>query len=246
MKLFDGIFHELLKIIQFSIFIDRCKLCENDLVLAHEKSICSDCKEKITALPSHVCSHCGRPLWNDATRCGECIVNPPLFLRHISYGRYDDVLKELILKFKYGRVDNLKHLLAGFYLEILNKHILEKESKEHFDFIIPVPPDMGRRREFNPILEMAKIFSKHSGIPLLPRRLVKIKKTLPQAGLSRSKRLINLDGAFKLTSTPPSLAGKKVLLIDDVYTTGTTIRKCTLLLVKEGAAVVALTLARSV
>jgi ComF family protein len=238
--------NELLKVIGLSIFIDRCKLCGNDLVLAHEKSICSDCKEKITAFSTTLCCHCGRPLWNDAVRCVECIINPPLFLRHISYGRYDDVLKELILKYKYGKIDNLKHLLAGYYLEILNKQIPEKESREHFDFIIPVPPDMGRRRDFNPILEMAKILSKHSEIPLLPGRLVKIKKTLPQAGLSRSRRLSNLDGAFKLIDVPPPLTGKRVLLVDDVYTTGTTIRKCTVRLVKEGASVVALTLARSV
>ncbi|MCP5107575.1 MAG: ComF family protein, partial [bacterium] len=99
--------------------------------------------------------------------------------------------------------------------------------------------------EFNPVLELAKILSRRFEIPLLGNHLVKHKKTLPQAGLSRSKRLTNLDGAFKL-AVAPSLKGKKVILVDDVYTTGTTIKKCTELLNKQDAEVTALTLARSV
>jgi ComF family protein len=190
---------------------------------------------------TNVCGHCGRPLRNNSHRCGECLLYPPPFRKHISYGGYEEELKELILKFKYGNVEKLKHLLAGYYIEIFYKKI-----DEPFDFIIPVPPDKGRKREFDPVLEIAKILSKQLGMKLLIHHLVKIKKTQPQAGLTRSQRLNNLNGAFKLTNTTPSLNGKKILLIDDVYTTGTTVKKCTDLLTKEDADVVALTLARSI
>lgn len=190
---------------------------------------------------TNVCEHCGRPLGNISRRCGECLLNPPPFRKHISYGEYEEELKELILKFKYGNVEKLKHLLTDYYIRIFYKKI-----DESFDFIVPVPPDKGRKREFNPVLEIAKILSKQLEVKLLPLHLVKIKKTLPQAGLTRSQRLNNLNGAFKVTETHPSIKGKKILLIDDVYTTGTTVKKCTELLTKEDADVVALTLARSI
>ncbi len=80
---------------------------------------------------------------------------------------------------------------------------------------------------------------------LLPGNLKKIKKTLPQAGLSMKKRLNNLNGAFKLNN-PVEVRGKKILLIDDVYTTGTTVKKCTGLMKRVRADVIVLTLARSI
>jgi len=203
--------------------------------------ICRECKEKMRMFRTNVCGHCGRPLGNNNPRCGECLLNPPPFRKHISYGGYEEELKELILKFKYGNVERLKHLLTGYYIDVFFKKI-----DESLDFIIPVPPDKGRKREFDPVLEIAKILSKQLGLKLLIHHLVKIKKTLPQAGLSRNQRLNNLNGAFKFINTTPSIKGKKILLIDDVYTTGTTVKKCTELLTKEEADVVALTLARSI
>jgi ComF family protein len=167
-------------------------------------------------------------------------VTPPLYRKHFSFSIYDGVLKDLILLFKYGEIKKLKNLIAAYYSEIFNKKICEE-----FDFLIPVPPDKNRKREFNPIFEIAKVLSKSINVRLLSNRLLKIKKTEPQAGLSRSKRLKNLDGAFVLKK-PNRLKGKKVLLIDDVYTTGTTIKQCTKLLIKAGADVVAITLARSI
>lgn len=238
-------FRQLLRITRLSIFLCQCKLCEKELVFEGEDIICRECEGNVAKLGDTplVCQHCGRLMGTRYDRCGECLINPPPFRKHISYGRYEEELKELILTFKYGGVKPLKHLLAGYYIEVFKKEI--KELAE-FDFIVPVPPDKGRKREFNPVLEIAKILSKQLGIQLLPRHLVKVKKTLPQAGLSRSRRLKNLNGAFKLTDASPSIKRKKLLLIDDVYTTGTTIKKCTELFVKKEAEVFALTLARSV
>jgi len=238
--IFSRYFRELIKITRLSIFLTQCKLCEKDLVYEGEDMICRECKAKIRMFKTNVCEHCGRPLGNISPRCGECLLNPPPFRKHVSYGAYEEELKELILKFKYGNGEKLKHLLAGYYIDIFYKKI-----DEPFDYIIPVPPDKGRKREFDPVLEIAKILSKQLGLKLSIHQLVKIKKTLPQAGLSRSQRLNNLNGAFKLTNTTPSIKGKKILLIDDVYTTGTTVKKCTERLTKEDADVVALTLARS-
>lgn len=249
-KWFGGIFRELPRAVRLSIFLCQCPLCGNDLVLEGEEAICRECREKISlqgvnAPVSPVCPVCSRPLGYESERCGECLTAPPLFRRHVSYGRYEEELRELILRYKYGGVEKLKHLLAGFYVEVYQRKIAINESRG-FDFIIPVPPDIGRKREFNPVSEIVKIFSKRLNIPLLAGYLVKVKKTLPQAGLTRSQRLINLNGAFRLKEPALSIKGKRVLLADDVYTTGTTIKKCTELLIKAGADVVAMTLARSI
>jgi ComF family protein len=176
---------------------------------------------------------------NDYDRCGECILNPPPFRKHVSYSRYQGLLKDLILLYKYSGVEKLKNLFVDYYIELVNDVI-----NEDFDCIVPVPPDKSRKREFGPILEAAKILRQRLGIKLLPGHLVKIKETPPQAGLSKAKRIRNLDGAFKL-EFPREIKGKKILLIDDVYTTGTTVSKCAQLLSKHAADVAAITLARS-
>lgn len=141
--------------------------------------------------------------------------------------------------YKYKGIERLKRLFVDYYLELFAEKI-----NEDFDYIVPVPPDRGRKREFSPILEISKILSRRLGIPLSARNLIKIKQTLPQAGLTRAQRITNLEGAFKLKH-PEKIKGKKLLLIDDVYTTGTTINTCAQLLTKQNAGVTALTLARS-
>lgn len=232
-------FRDVLHSARLSVFLSRCRICEGDLVYAQEEIVCRDCLGKISRF-SRVCDLCGWPMENESRLCGECIVNPPVYRRHVSYSGYHDELRELILAFKYGGVEQLKHLLSGYCVQVFREKIAEP-----FDYLVPVPPDRGRKREFHPVTVMAKLISKQLGIELLTGYLEKVKRTQPQAELSRSRRLENLNAAFKITRVTPLMEGKKVLLLDDVYTTGTTITKCAELLIKAGAEVTALTLARS-
>lgn len=231
---------ELLSIIKVSIFQPRCKLCDNILIYRDEKIICSECKSKIRINLEPVCKKCGKLLHIDGDLCGECLINPPIFRKHISYSTYEGEIRDLILLYKYLEVEKLKKLIASYYIELFYRKV-----DEEFDFIIPVPSDDGRKREYDHILEVSKILSKELGIKILPYNLIKIKKTLPQAGLSMKKRLNNLNGAFKLND-PVEISKKKILLIDDVYTTGTTVKKCAKLMKREKADVIVLTLARSI
>lgn len=148
-------------------------------------------------------------------------------------------MKELIILYKYAGILGLKNLLAG-YLFAGGKFL----DSTHLDFIIPVPADKSRSREFDPIREMTRVYSRKRGVEFHEGNLVKVKTTEPQAGLGRTKRMKNLNGAFALKK-PQKLKGKNVLLIDDVYTTGTTIKKCSEILIRANARVFALTLARS-
>lgn len=237
MRWFKEFFHGL----QLSIFLSSCKGCGEPLVFSDEGRVClcRECRATITLNRDPQCRICGRIMHNDYDRCGECILNPPPFRKHVSYSRYQGLLKDLILLYKYSGVEKLKNLFVDYYIRLVNDVF-----NGDFDCIVPVPPDRSRKREFMPILEAAKMLCRRLGITLLSGHLVKVKKTPPQAGLSKAKRIKNLDGAFKLES-PHEIKGKKVLLIDDVYTTGTTISKCAQLLSKHAADVAAITLARS-
>ncbi len=240
MKELAGWFKGLLRSARLTLFIDRCRICGDDLVYRDEFVICGGCKETISPFACHVCFRCGRPLGNPNEQCGECLLALPPFRKHVSYAPYRNELRKLLLVYKYAEVEKMKTLLADYYVDVFHRDIAEG-----FDYLIPIPPDKGRKREFNHILAVSKIVARKLGVKLLPGCLLKVKKTLPQAGLSRSLRLKNLDGAFALADSSPSLKGKKILLVDDVYTTGTTMRKCSQLLVKKGADVVGMTLARS-
>jgi ComF family protein len=237
---------QLKRIVQLSIFIPTCKGCGNQLVFEDEELLCKNCQEEIANIRYHdgwlnMCQHCGRTLDHLYERCGDCILQPPPYRKHRSYSRYQELLRDLILMYKYKGVERLKRLFVDYYIELF-----EEKINEDFDYIVPVPPDRDRKRkrEFNPILEISKTLSRRLEIPLSPGNLIKVKQTPPQAGLTRAQRITNLDGAFKLKH-PGKIKGKKLLLIDDVYTTGTTINKCAQLLIKQKADVVALTLARS-
>jgi competence protein ComFC len=237
-------FKQLKRIVQLSIFLSTCKGCGNQLVFEDEDLLCRDCREQIANIRYHdhwlnMCQHCGRTLDHQYERCGNCILQPPPYRKHRSYSRYQELLRDLILKYKYKGIEKLKYLFVDFYIELFDEKI-----NEAFDYIVPVPPDRGRKREFGPILEISKILSKRWGIPLSSGNLIKVKQTPPQALLTRAQRITNLDGAFKLKH-PEEIKGKKLLLIDDVYTTGTTINKCAQLLLKQKTDVVVLTLARS-
>lgn len=235
-----GWLRELVHTAQVSLFYSCCRNCGVDLVYRSERVICHNCEQTIRMNPEPYCLVCGRSMGQWHHLCGECLVRPPLYRKHASYSNYEELLRELILAYKYGGVEALKYLFTSYFVRLFREQVAES-----FDYIIPVPPDRGRHREFYPIHQVARLLSKRLNIPMLGGCLVKIKQTEPQAGLSRAQRLTNLDGAF-IVKTPERVRNKKILLIDDVYTTGTTIEKCTARLISLDADVVAMTLARSV
>ena len=228
-----------MQMIGVSLFLPRCRNCNLDLVQPGEKIICSDCRQKICLATENQCRVCGKFLPDGIEICGSCLLQPPPFLRHVSYAAYEDTLREIIIIYKYGEVEALKTLLTSLYLEILQKKMLSG-----FQAVVPVPVDRARRHGFMPVWAMGRILARELKIEFLPRLLLKKKSTPPQVGLSQAQRKTNLDGAFTLAEKQ-KLNGKKILLIDDVTTTGTTIKKCAALLNKSGARVTALTLAQS-
>ncbi len=228
-----------LRLLRCGLFRPRCPLCAADLVLAGETVICRECRGRIRPSRSNRCRVCGAFLPAADPLCGLCRLAPPPFERHRSYAAYEGTLREVILLYKFGQVEPLKRLLAGLWLETLRR-----ELPGPYDVVVPVPADRGRRGGFSPLGDAGRLLARSLRTPYRPAWLRKTKSTPPQVGLTRARRLANLDGAFAL-APGAQVKGRRVLLIDDVTTTGTTLRRCASVLERGGARVTALTLAQA-
>ena len=184
------------------------------------------------------CASCRTPFQNafplDAEgQCGLCRNGLRGFDSAYSFGAYEGVLRELIHIYKYGRVKTLARPLGDLLAAALPRD-------QRFDFVVPVPLHWQRRwqRGFNQSALLAQSIARRTGIPML-RALGRVRSTAAQAGLSNTNRRKNVSTAFRCRR-PASVAGKRILLIDDVMTTGSTAAACAIALKRAGATKVAL------
>jgi ComF family protein len=226
----------------------RCASCEQPLRGDPVPFFCRGCWAAIKPLRGPVCPRCGRPFHSPSSlahspdhQCGDCRLDPPAFSRAWSSWVYEPPLTDAIRLLKYhGKVG-----LAA-YLGDLMEPIPSVCSA--IDLVMPVPlfPARLREREFNQSLLLADRLNRRLRRPLSYDNLVRVRATPPQTELPRSARLQNLRQAFA-AARPHDVAERRILLIDDVYTTGTTLNECAKTLRKAGAAeVYAWTLARAV
>ena len=232
-------FASLLQLARSGLYRPCCRICGHDLVQAREKIICLDCRERIVPTADHACRVCGKFVPDGVDACGSCLLQAPPFDRHLSCAAYEGTLREAIILYKYGEIEPLKHLLAQLCLETVRTKLPGR-----FDAVVPVPADRGRRHGFQPVRAMGAVLARGMGTGFWPRTLRKTRRTCPQVGLTQAQRRANLDGAFALAAGK-KIVGKSILLIDDVTTTGTTLRQCSAALKKGGARVTALSLAQS-
>ena len=160
--------------------------------------------------------------------CGNCLDSEPAFKRARSFGIYDGVLRKAINLFKYYGVKRLSKPLSD---------IIIKMKLPRVEVLIPVPLFKTRlkQREFNQSALIARQLSKYLNVDLLINCLIKVKDTTPQVGLTSRERVKNIKGAFKV-SRKNLITDKDIMLIDDVVTTGSTIRECSKVLKNAGAA----------
>jgi ComF family protein len=226
----------------------ECLSCGHSLSTDPVPFFCTACWQTIRPLQQPVCARCDQPFVSPATttytpnhQCQHCQEQPPDFERAWTLFPYLPPLRDAICSFKYQGRLTLARPLARLMISALPHGI-------DADVIIPVPlhPARLRAREFNQSLLLADQLSRHLSRPVSATNLVRIALTDPQTALSRQARLRNLRKAFTIRR-PQDLAEKRILLVDDVFTTGTTLNECAKTLRKAGSGpVFALTLARTV
>jgi len=211
-----------------ALFPQKCPVCSNMSPDRETAPICSECWDSISQYNGAVCLTCGKPLISDrSTTCADCIREKPAFKRASSFGLYDNVLRTAINLYKYQNVKRLSKPLSDIILRVKAPRI---------DTVIPVPlyKKRLRQRGFNQSALLAGHVAKGINACLAINTLVKIKDTAPQVGLNSVDRKKNIKNAFKILSNK-LIKDKNVLVIDDVITTGATVRECSKELKRAGA-----------
>jgi ComF family protein len=215
-----------------------------------EAGLCAACRADVRLLGSPRCTVCGRPFASPGTGdhpCGTCLHTPPTFHTARAAGRYQGSLQALVRRLKFGGRADLARPLG----RMLRAAFESGGQPQEVDWVVPVPLHRRRLRQrgFNQALLLADAMLATGAVasrPVLnPAVLQRHRATAPQTGLDPARRRANTRGAFSVGACA-GLRGKRVLLVDDVFTTGATAEACTRALLAGGAQRVdVLTLARA-
>jgi ComF family protein len=224
------------------LFAPECAACRCPLERPTDGTVCPACWRSIPLLTAPLCDRCGdpSPSWRDVggTLCRRCRRLPGRVDRARAIGVYDGALRAIIHAFKYEQRRSLARPLASL-MAARGAEILQAA-----DLAVPVPLHRSRRRErgFNQAEDLAK----HLGLPVVAA-LTRARRTATQAELPAARRHANVRGAFIAAGAAARVAGRRIVLVDDVSTTGATLDACAEVLRECGArAVLALTAARVV
>jgi ComF family protein len=218
------------------VYPPTCIACGAATGEAH--ALCAKCWSAVRFIERPFCDRLGTPFAVDlgvSLLSPAAIADPPVFRRARAVARYDEVARMLVHRLKYGdRVELAKAL--GAMMARAGTDLLADA-----DVIVPVPLHRTRLwwRRFNQAMALAAVVSRASGIPCDPFVLARVKRTASQVGLTKHQRGENLQGAFRVpTEARPRLKDKRVLLVDDVLTTGATANAASRALLRGGASTV--------
>lgn len=222
------------------LFPKRCVLCGENLLADALPDLCGECKKTLCINDSASCRLCGRSIDGavvDAgiVECGECrIKKPPLEATLFSL-RYEGSSRKLIHKFKFGGRERLAVLLANLLCAQLHRNV----AMDSIDMVVPVPLHYRRlySRGYNQAYLIAREVAKTFSLPLEASAIFRKHRTPAQWSLSRAERFANMKKAFALRRGS-AISGKRILLVDDIMTTGATMYEAARLLKKSGAAAV--------
>lgn len=213
------------------IYPPRCMICLSIIPLYEEKWICKYCKDSLVALTLINCIKCGRPVEYIGMTCNECKKKELSFVKNYAVYPYDEVMSTIIKNFKYGNHPQYSKGLGCLMEDYYKKHFFEK-----IDFIIPVPMYAKKEKErgFNQAKLLAKELAKLVKVECIEDLIIRTKNTKAQNLLNASERKNNMENAFKLNKKY-QVNAKSFLIIDDIYTTGSTIDACSKVLLLSGA-----------
>jgi ComF family protein len=206
--------------------------------VAMSGALCPGCWGRLRLIERPFCPRLAIPFGYEIgpdALSAEAIADPPPFARMRAVAIYDDISGPIVQALKYH--DHTE--LAGAMGRMMAR--AASDLADEIDLVVPVPLHRGRlwRRRFNQSAMIAAEVARVTGRGYAPNLVLRIKATRQQVGLKASERAANVQGAFHVpTEARPELAGRRVLLVDDVYTTGATVRAVTRALLRGGAAAV--------
>ena len=217
------------------LFPEICQLCGEQRATAEYGYVCGRCWSHVRFIKPPFCERCGLPFEGDLTTPFECANCREMDL-HFSAARSAVVargaVREIIHRYKYQRALWFEPFLAGLLL----REIMPALRGQDWDLIVPVPlhPLKLREREFNQAERLAVHLGKAASIPVNKKLLRRVRFTNTQTRLTRPERAANMRGAFAMRGSA-QLDGERVILVDDVFTTGATTSACAQTLLAAGA-----------
>ena len=216
------------------LYPPHCAACNADT--ASGVHLCAACAEQVKKIEAPFCRQCSQP-FDGAIEgefvCAQCQEHQFHFDCAVTRYRSRGVVREFIHRFKYDRQFYLRHPLSNWLAEALED---ERIQAQPFDAFVPVPLHAARYRErdFNQAEVLAKLLSKRTGKPVW-KALKRIRYTTTQTKLDRDERMENLRNAFRVRHAE-AVQSRHLILVDDVFTTGSTVEECARVLRSAGAA----------
>ena len=210
-----------------------CEACSRSIEPG--EYLCAACAEKATRIRPPFCAKCSEPFSGAITgsfACANCAQRSLHFDAAVSVYRSRGIVRKLVHEFKYNRQRHLRYPLGGWLCETMNDPRLRDRR---FDLVVTVPlhPARERERGFNQAELIAEVFCATTRLPLR-NVLQRVRYTTTQTNFDRAERMENLRGAFRLRKNA-SVRDLRVLLVDDVLTTGSTLSECAFVLKEAGA-----------
>jgi ComF family protein len=210
-----------------------CPACRG--LVDEQGGLCANCWATLSFIAPPYCERLGIPFVYDpgvGVLSMEAIANPPAYGRARAAVRFDDVARKLVHAFKYSDRLDLAPMMGGWMTQA------GRELLTNADAIVSVPLHWRRlwARRFNQAAALAKVISQNSGVPAAHHVLERTRATPQQVGLSRPERASNVQGAFRVADgAKVDIRGKRLILVDDVLTSGATVDHCARTLLRAGA-----------
>ena len=207
-----------------------CPMC--DKIISRHENICTTCHSKLVYIHEPKCKKCGKELRDETKEyCADCSVKKHYFKLNVAVFEYSDMVSKSLYKFKYHNRGNY----SRFYVEAIAKHCANDIRRWNPDVIVPVPIHYKKRikRGYNQAALIARELGKEINIYVDEKYLYRVVNTRPMKELNKTTRKKNVENAFKIYKNVVKY--KKIILVDDIYTTGSTLDACAKALLGAGA-----------
>ncbi len=218
-----------------AILPPNCILCRNYHPRTRTNPVCPSCVQALPFNTPPFCLKCSRHLdhGNHNGICASCHDHPPIFDEAWGMIRYEGMAKDLLHRFKFHDKTSLRHAF-GDIIETFLTHYSISFDRDSILMPIPLHPLRLRERGYDQALLLANAISSVTELPVLHSHLIRVRNTPHQTGLNQKERFTNITGAFKIKPSS-TVQNKKIILVDDLLTTGATVNEAAKALKAGGA-----------